>query len=245
VPGGLHATAATTSSVSIAWNASSDNVGVAGYHVYRDGKLVGSQTGTSYAATGLGSDTSYSFAVRAYDAAGNLSGAATISAKTNAPPAPPPVTPPPSGGGGPIKPPPAKAPPGSPPPSTGGTVQVVPAGSKGKTTVKVDGKTVSNTGTLNTTYLTNGKHTVTVTTTSPNGTTSIVTHKLMVSNKLNLWQKARNVLFKSLAGNPLAMNTAAWLTTLVPAVAIVAFGVHFIRSRVPLYVRLQKMSRRQ
>jgi chitodextrinase len=60
-------------SISLSWAASSDNVGVAGYQVYRNGTLVASPSGTSYADTGLTNGTSYTYAVAAVDAAGNRS----------------------------------------------------------------------------------------------------------------------------------------------------------------------------
>jgi hypothetical protein len=74
VPGDLRVTGTTSSSVSLAWNASTDNVGVAGYDVYRNGALATSAGGTSATVTGLTASTTYQFTVRARDAAGNLSG---------------------------------------------------------------------------------------------------------------------------------------------------------------------------
>ncbi len=72
VPGTLSATAVSTSQVNLSWGAASDNVGVAGYRVYRGGTQVGTTAGTSYSDTGLSAATPYSYTVRAYDAAGNL-----------------------------------------------------------------------------------------------------------------------------------------------------------------------------
>ncbi|HUC86818.1 MAG TPA: fibronectin type III domain-containing protein, partial [Candidatus Saccharimonadales bacterium] len=92
IPTGLHSTATTINSISLAWNASTDNTGgsgVAGYHLYRNGTLVASPTGTTYTNTGLAADTSYSYSVSAYDHAANGSQAsAAVSVKTKA------VTPP-------------------------------------------------------------------------------------------------------------------------------------------------------
>ncbi|ATB27055.1 carbohydrate binding domain-containing protein [Melittangium boletus] len=74
VPTGLTASGATSSSVALAWTASTDNYGVAGYEVFRDGGTqVASVTGTAYSDTGLAPSTSYSYTVRAKDAAGNTS----------------------------------------------------------------------------------------------------------------------------------------------------------------------------
>ncbi|GAA3136347.1 carbohydrate-binding protein [Nonomuraea salmonea] len=73
-PGNLRSTGVTSSSVSLAWNASTDNVGVTGYNVYRGGTLVTTVSGTSYTDTGRAANTGYTYTVRARDAAGNLSG---------------------------------------------------------------------------------------------------------------------------------------------------------------------------
>ncbi|MDQ0944797.1 carbohydrate binding domain-containing protein [Streptomyces sp. V1I1] len=90
-PTNLRSTGKTSSSVSLAWNASSDNVGVTGYDVYRGTTNVTTVTGTSATVSGLAASTSYSFTVRARDAAGNLSPASSaVSVTTDA-----------GGGGGP------------------------------------------------------------------------------------------------------------------------------------------------
>ncbi|GAA1018597.1 hypothetical protein Aple_065510 [Acrocarpospora pleiomorpha] len=77
VPGNLRSTGTTSSSVSLAWNAATDNVGVTGYEVYRGGTQVATVTGTSHTDTGLTASTSYTYTVRARDAAGNRSAAST------------------------------------------------------------------------------------------------------------------------------------------------------------------------
>ncbi|MGP4094092.1 carbohydrate-binding protein, partial [Nonomuraea sp. KM90] len=59
VPGNLRSTGVTSSSVSLAWNASTDNVGVTGYNVYRGGTLVTTGTGTTYTDSGRAASTSY------------------------------------------------------------------------------------------------------------------------------------------------------------------------------------------
>ncbi|GIP24278.1 fibronectin type III domain-containing protein [Paenibacillus sp. J22TS3] len=84
-PSNLQATGTTTSSITLSWSASSDNVGVTGYNVYQGSTLVGSVNGTTltYTNTGLSANTTYTYTVKAKDAAGNLSAASNqITAKT-------------------------------------------------------------------------------------------------------------------------------------------------------------------
>ncbi|XHM95761.1 cellulase family glycosylhydrolase [Peterkaempfera sp. SMS 1(5)a] len=76
-PSGLTATGTTSSSVSLSWTAATDNVGVTSYDVYRGSTLVGSSATTNYTDTGLTASTTYSYTVRARDAAGNSSAAST------------------------------------------------------------------------------------------------------------------------------------------------------------------------
>jgi chitodextrinase len=78
IPGNLHQTGSTTSSISIAWNASSDNVAVTGYDIFRNGSLVRSQAGTSFTDTGLAVYTGYNYTVTAHDAANNASNLSSI-----------------------------------------------------------------------------------------------------------------------------------------------------------------------
>ncbi|QJC53972.1 chitin-binding protein [Paenibacillus albicereus] len=84
VPGGIHVHATTSNSISIMWTASTDNVGVTAYRVYNGSTLVATLSGsvTDYTIAGLSTDTSYTFTVRAVDAAGNVSAAATVTGKT-------------------------------------------------------------------------------------------------------------------------------------------------------------------
>jgi dienelactone hydrolase len=90
VPGGLTATASSSSQIDLSWNASSDSVGVKGYKVYRGSTQVATVSSTSYSSTGLSASTAYQFSVAAYDAAGNTSSkSGSVSATTLA-----------SGGGG-------------------------------------------------------------------------------------------------------------------------------------------------
>ncbi|WP_426449620.1 fibronectin type III domain-containing protein [Paenibacillus sp. S-38] len=77
VPSNIIATNKTSNSITLGWNASTDNVGVSGYEVYRGTTLVGVATGTTYTVTGLAANTTYSFTVKAKDAAGNISPASS------------------------------------------------------------------------------------------------------------------------------------------------------------------------
>ncbi|GHJ42849.1 hypothetical protein Cs7R123_01910 [Catellatospora sp. TT07R-123] len=77
VPSGLAVTGVTNTSVSLSWSASTDNVGVTGYQVLRDGVLAGSPTGTTFTDTGRSPGSTYQYTVRAVDAAGNTSGTST------------------------------------------------------------------------------------------------------------------------------------------------------------------------
>ncbi|MFV8332506.1 endonuclease [Flavobacterium sp. GSP14] len=72
-PTSLTSTAKTTTSVTLAWNASTDNVGVTGYNVYVNGVLRTTVTTLNTVVGSLTAATSYTFTVRAKDAAGNLS----------------------------------------------------------------------------------------------------------------------------------------------------------------------------
>ncbi|MEU4509393.1 glycosyl hydrolase family 18 protein [Nonomuraea wenchangensis] len=84
VPGNLRSTGVTSSSVSLAWNASTDNVAVTGYEVYRGSTLVATVTDTTHTDTGLAASTAYTYTVRARDAAGNRSAAsAAVTATTS------------------------------------------------------------------------------------------------------------------------------------------------------------------
>lgn len=91
---GLTATATSASQVNLAWTAATDNIGVTGYQVERcqgagcsNFALVTTVAGTSLSNTGLAGSTSYSYRVRARDAANNL-GAYSAVASTTTPVAP-------------------------------------------------------------------------------------------------------------------------------------------------------------
>lgn len=85
-PNNLTASNIGTTTLTLNWNASTDNVGVTGYLVYKDNSNtsldeVGKDVLT-YNVTGLSANTAYTFHVKAKDAAGNLSDPATINVTT-------------------------------------------------------------------------------------------------------------------------------------------------------------------
>ncbi|HSE34990.1 MAG TPA: Ig-like domain-containing protein, partial [Candidatus Paceibacterota bacterium] len=91
IPGGLSATPVSGTQIDLSWTASTDDVAVAGYVVYRDGSPLATTTSTTYSSTGLTPLTGYAYFVQAFDASLNYSGnSATVNATTTA-----------GGGGGP------------------------------------------------------------------------------------------------------------------------------------------------
>src|SRR5439155_26638337 len=71
-----------SSQINLSWTASTDNVGVFGYDIYRNGAKVGSSAAPSYSDTGLAASTAYTYTVDAYDAAGNTSAKSASVSKT-------------------------------------------------------------------------------------------------------------------------------------------------------------------
>lgn len=87
VPASLVATAPSSSSIALTWSASTDDVGVTGYRVYRAGSgafaLVGTSASPGFTDSGLLSSTTYSYRVTALDAVGRESAVSnTVSATT-------------------------------------------------------------------------------------------------------------------------------------------------------------------
>jgi chitinase len=72
-PANLRVTMVTSTSVTLVWDASTDNVGVTQYEVFQNGSSIGGGSATNLTVTGLAPATSYTFRVRARDAAGNVS----------------------------------------------------------------------------------------------------------------------------------------------------------------------------
>lgn len=94
VPTGVTATATSATSIRVDWTSSTDNVGVTGYQIFRDGSstplttVAGSVT--SYVDNSVLAQSTHSYTVQATDAAGNLSGKSSPPASATTP----------SGGGG-------------------------------------------------------------------------------------------------------------------------------------------------
>lgn len=78
-PANLKMTTRTTNSITINWSASRDNVGVRGYHIYRDGRqIAANHPTTTFTDRNLTADRAYSYTVRALDRAGNASRSSNI-----------------------------------------------------------------------------------------------------------------------------------------------------------------------
>ena len=75
----------TSSQVGLSWTASTDNVGVVGYRVARNGSVIASVSGTTYTDTTVSPSTAYTYQIVAYDAAGNTASGGTLSVTTPAP----------------------------------------------------------------------------------------------------------------------------------------------------------------
>ncbi|WP_264805180.1 glycosyl hydrolase family 18 protein [Cytobacillus sp. NCCP-133] len=83
-PTNLRTTAKTNNSISLAWSAATDNVGVAGYDIYNGQARIGTSTSTSVTLNELKPGTTYHLLVKARDRAGNISAASnTINVTTN------------------------------------------------------------------------------------------------------------------------------------------------------------------
>ncbi|WP_168122327.1 fibronectin type III domain-containing protein [Paenibacillus sp. HB172176] len=86
-PTNLAVSAYDSDSVSLTWSPSTDDVGVTGYEVYRDGASAGTTATAAFTDTGLTASTSYLYRVRAVDAAGNRSAfSSALTAATDAQP---------------------------------------------------------------------------------------------------------------------------------------------------------------
>lgn len=75
IPADVAITSVSTSAIDLAWSPSTDNLGVMGYRVYRNSQIVAITSSTSFADTGIGSNTLCTYTVTAYDAGNNASSA--------------------------------------------------------------------------------------------------------------------------------------------------------------------------
>ncbi|MBF7155478.1 MULTISPECIES: lytic polysaccharide monooxygenase [Bacillus] len=73
IPNGIQAQKVTANSIELAWNTSTDNVGVKGYQIFRNGEMIDTVPGTHFIDKKLQPSTEYSYTVKAIDAAGNVS----------------------------------------------------------------------------------------------------------------------------------------------------------------------------
>jgi hypothetical protein len=90
VPQNLSAQAVSDTQINLTWDASTDNIGVSGYKIYRDGSIIATSSNTSYSDTGLSPSSSYTYQVAAYDRSANESDlSASVSATTLADTTPP------------------------------------------------------------------------------------------------------------------------------------------------------------
>ncbi|MBN1952329.1 MAG: T9SS type A sorting domain-containing protein [Bacteroidales bacterium] len=82
-PGNLYAVATSSTEIELTWDEATDDDGIAGYRIYRDGELLGNTNQEGFADSGLNPDTEYTYAVYALDNSGNQSEtAASISIRT-------------------------------------------------------------------------------------------------------------------------------------------------------------------
>jgi hypothetical protein len=92
-PTGLVATVASVSQINLSWNASTDDVAVTNYRIYRDLINIATTSSLTYSDTGLAQDTAYAYTITAIDAAYNESlHSATSTATTTVPVVPTPTT---------------------------------------------------------------------------------------------------------------------------------------------------------
>ena len=85
-PANLTAQALSSSQINLLWTASFDNVGVKGYDIYRNNTKVATITTTAFGEANLSSSTTYSYFVKAFDAAGNISASSNTATATTQPP---------------------------------------------------------------------------------------------------------------------------------------------------------------
>lgn len=82
VPTNLTATAVSATQIDLSWTPSTDDVGVAGYKMYRNGSEIGTSPTASFSDTGLSPSTTYTYTARAIDVALHLSNASSAATAT-------------------------------------------------------------------------------------------------------------------------------------------------------------------
>jgi chitodextrinase len=87
-PATFTATLGSPGQVNLTWSAATDNVGVTGYQLSRGGAVINQPTGLTFTDSGLADGTSYTYAIAAVDAAGNVGPATLVTIST------PDITPP-------------------------------------------------------------------------------------------------------------------------------------------------------
>jgi hypothetical protein len=81
-PTNLTGNAASSNEVDLSWTASTDNVGVAGYDILRDGTQIATSSTTTYKDLSVSPSRTYNYTVKAFDAAGNVSPASNTAPVT-------------------------------------------------------------------------------------------------------------------------------------------------------------------
>jgi len=82
IPSHLTGVSASPTGASVQWTASTDNVGVAGYHLWRNGVQLPDTAWTFFQDSGLTQNTKYTYQVAAFDLGGNVSPAASVTVTT-------------------------------------------------------------------------------------------------------------------------------------------------------------------
>ncbi len=84
IPTNLQGIALSNTSSQLTWDSATDNVGVTGYKIYRDGTVIDTSETNSYTDGGLSSCNTYNYFITAYDAAGNESSqSSSVNVNTN------------------------------------------------------------------------------------------------------------------------------------------------------------------
>jgi hypothetical protein len=219
VPTNLHAIFIDSTQIAFSWNASTGPAPVTGYTIFRNSVRMTTVPALSYTDSSVTPSQTYSYTVEATDSAGHTSAesiALKVTSQSSTSTAP---------GTGPVEitPPDATSPisiPLSSDPIVDGTVSLS-TGNSGPSQIAVDGTVVSKNGILNTTYLTNGSHVVTVT---QNGKTSKRT--IVVANKLSPLETVRNTLLAGFHGNVASMQA-----TVIVLIALLALMIIYIAYR--------------